>query len=227
MKYNKNMFDKILTTFHHTGILKNIILLGSWCLVIYRAYFDNAPEIPLLRTTDIDFMVPNPPIISTKYDVTKILNEFGFDETFSIVNGYSKFTHPELEVEFITPEFGKGKNKPYIIKSLNISAQGLRYIGLVQNNTITVDYKNISVTVPEPCAFILIKYLASSKRLKIAKKKKDILTANQLSEFLLEIPTQKNKLVELFASIPGSWKKSILHIVKLEFKQLYDLFNTI
>ncbi len=45
---------------------KKFILVSSWCHYFYQFLFDGVPEIPLLRTTDIDFLVPNPVHIERK-----------------------------------------------------------------------------------------------------------------------------------------------------------------
>jgi len=50
--------------------------------------------------------------------------------------------HPELELEFLTPELGRGKNKPYELPKLHINAQGLRYLNLLQSNVLKIKYKN-------------------------------------------------------------------------------------
>ncbi|MCK4695669.1 MAG: hypothetical protein KAT74_07890 [Candidatus Cloacimonetes bacterium] len=71
MKNNNDLFHKILIEFHSKGVLNNVILIGSWVLPIYRHYFSNTPEIPILRTADVDFLIHNPPKISTKIDIPK------------------------------------------------------------------------------------------------------------------------------------------------------------
>ena len=46
-----------------------MVLIGSWVLPIYRVFFNNAPEIPVLRTTDVDFLVGMPPRVRREFDV--------------------------------------------------------------------------------------------------------------------------------------------------------------
>ena len=49
------------------------------------------------------------------------------------LTGYTKYVHPELELEFLIAELGRGKgNKPYEIPKLHINAQGLRFLNLLQ-----------------------------------------------------------------------------------------------
>lgn len=223
---NRNLFESVLFELHNQKILTDLILIGSWCLSIYKVYFNDAPEIPLLRTMDLDFLVSNPPHIHNKVDLPNILKKYGFDEDFSVLGGYSKFVHSELEIDFLIPEFGKGKDGPYFIKELNINAQGLRYLKLLQDHTILVDFKNIKVRVPEPSAFILLKYIISNKRKDAGKQSKDLLTANQLAEFLIHIPLQKEKLVNTFSSLPKKWRKQIIDITEKQFPHLTDVLRS-
>ena len=47
-------FDEILHVLSKVGALKRLILVGSWCLLVYREYYRNE-LIPVLRTMDLDF----------------------------------------------------------------------------------------------------------------------------------------------------------------------------
>ncbi|MBN1550652.1 hypothetical protein JW979_04250 [bacterium] len=72
----------ILKTLHNEGVLNEIMLVGSWCLPVYKQYFNDSPFIPLLRTTDIDFMICNPSRLNIRVDVPRILGSLGFSEHF-------------------------------------------------------------------------------------------------------------------------------------------------
>ena len=56
-----------------------LLLSAAGASIIIGVLFDNAPEIPLLRTLDIDFLVPNPSNFKTKVDVSELLNLLRFD----------------------------------------------------------------------------------------------------------------------------------------------------
>ena len=195
MRNKETLFRDLLGRLHSEKILQNIILIGNWVLPIYRHYFNNAPEIPLLRTTDIDFLIPNPPKIRKTADVPKILEEFGFEQVFSVIGDFSKFVHPQLEIEFIIPELGKGSNKAYWVKELNISAQPLRYLHLIQKFTLEIKYLSFEITVPEPAVFVLLKFLLIIKRKDKRKIDKDIYTAKELADYLISSHEQKNLLL--------------------------------
>jgi len=78
MKRKSNLFLTTLNMFNNAGVLEDIILIGSGCHYFYRIYFSNAQEITLLRTLDIDFLIPNPPKIHKDVNIPEILDTLDF-----------------------------------------------------------------------------------------------------------------------------------------------------
>ncbi len=225
-KENKYFFFKeIIALLEKNGVLPCFILVGGWCLYIYREIYKDEPRIPLLRTADIDFLIPRSLPIKNKIDVHSILQEAGFDLRFSNISGHIKYVHPWLEVEFLTPELGRGSKKPFQFRMLNLNAQQLRYLTLLQNHTITVLYSNCRITVPEPAAYVLHKFLLSAKRQNIEKREKDLYTAMELGEFLLGQEKQKLRIRQIFDSLPRRWKSTILSITKKEAILIAELLK--
>jgi hypothetical protein len=219
------LFRKTIIKLGRTGVLSDIILIGSWCLYLYRTLFKDADTIPAIRTVDIDFLVPNPPKIKHRVDISKLLEELGFVEEFSHISGNSKFIHPDLEVEFIIPEKGRGKDGPHVIKEINIRAQGLRYVNLLQDHTIPIPFNEYTVKVPEPSAFVLHKLQISSKRGKKEKKMKDLESAIGLGEYLIGHNDQVAKIQKLYKSLPVTWRKEILEIAKDNSESIYTILK--
>jgi hypothetical protein len=153
MEREHDLFFAVLTRLDEEEVLQDIVLIGGWCPLVYKEYFGKPLEISIQRTTDLDFMVPNPPCIHKEVDVSRILEELGFDRNISMLDGYVKYVHPDLEVEFLTPERGKGRDKPYTIDKLHVNAQGLRYLDLLQGHVMRASYCGISINVPEPAAY--------------------------------------------------------------------------
>ena len=122
MNSKQNIFDDLLSVLHVNNVLPHITLIGSWCLPIYRVYFNNTPEVPILRTMDLDILVQKYTILPYPIDVPEILKSFGFEEEYSHLSSFSKYVHPEIEVEFMVAEHGRGKTGPYNIKHLNVLA---------------------------------------------------------------------------------------------------------
>ena len=65
-----DLFYNVLKKLTENKVLKDIILIGSWVLHVYKDYF-HSDEIPIKRTLDIDFLIPNPPKIKHKNIMTK------------------------------------------------------------------------------------------------------------------------------------------------------------
>ena len=156
----------------------------------------------------------------------ELLKKLGFDVVHSVLGGYSKFVHPSLEIEFLIPKLGRGKSTPYKVTSLRVTAQGLRYIGLADQYSVEMSYKGLKVRVPEPAAFVLLKFLTSEKRKNLPKRERDVSTAVQLAEFLLTDPTQADKLKEIWSSLPKKWQSTVLRIVRNTAPPLYELLQS-
>jgi hypothetical protein len=222
-----DLFFTILARLDKAEVLRDIILIGGWCPLVYKEYFGNPMEISMQRTADLDLLVPNPPRIHKDVDVSLIFEELGFDRKVSLLDGYEKYVHPDLEVEFLTPERGRGRNKPYTIDKLHINAQGLRYLDLIQSHVMKTSYMGISLNVPEPTAYVLHKFIVSDRRKKSFKREKDIETARQLGEYLLEQEYQRKKMQKIYLSMPEKWKKDLIKIVKGASEKIYAFLNSV
>ncbi|MFP4205959.1 MAG: hypothetical protein ACLFSP_07610, partial [Spirochaetaceae bacterium] len=84
MADDDELFLTIIDRLSQGGVLTDIVLIGSWVLPVYRAYFNDAPEIPVLRTTDLDFLVGMPPKVRREFDVPAALSELGFEPEWSL-----------------------------------------------------------------------------------------------------------------------------------------------
>ncbi|MFC1771099.1 GSU2403 family nucleotidyltransferase fold protein [Candidatus Margulisiibacteriota bacterium] len=223
---NKNLFLSILIELNRHKALDKLILIGSWCLPVYKSYFENDAQIPIKRTFDIDFLVPRPFHSKKEINIPEILDKFNFKPVKSLIKHYTKYVHPDIEIEFLSPELGKGINKPLKIPELYIETQTLRYLTFLQENTIRIKYENMSILVPEPTAFTLHKYLLSSLRQKEDNKAaKDLETANEMAIFLVKIKSQVIKLKELFQYLPKTWQKKLIRIINDNNSILHDLLN--
>ena len=183
-------------------------------------------EISAQRTADLDILVPNPPRIHKEIDVSLILNKLGFDRQVSPLDGYEKYVHPDLDVEFLTPERGRGREKPYTIDKLHVNAQGLRYLDLIQSHVMEISFRRILLNVPEPAAYVLHKFIVSGRRNKTFKREKDIETARQIGEYLLEHENQRKKMREIYLGMPEKWKKDLMKIVRGASEKIYAFLNS-
>ena len=141
MEEKYELLAAVLKELQAKGVLDGLVIVGSWCQYYYRILFDNAPEIPLLRTLDIDFLVPNPSKFKTNVDVSALLNQLGFDNDFDHMTGLVKYVHPDLEIQFLTPASGRAKDTPCEIKQLNINAESLTYMKMLQDYKFSMTHK--------------------------------------------------------------------------------------
>lgn len=160
------LFLDVLRRFQSAGLLKELVLIGSWCQHFYRSYFTGQRYTPAIRTRDIDFLVPLPVRIKKRFDVVSMLKNEGFVVSFSGDAGYMRLMHPEMIVEFLVPEKGRGSDKPYPLPQLGINAQPLRFLDYLVQNTISIETegKGIRIKVPHPAAFGLHKLIISTRR---------------------------------------------------------------
>ncbi|MBU0687322.1 MAG: nucleotidyltransferase domain-containing protein [Candidatus Margulisbacteria bacterium] len=212
-KKKYKLFLEVLGRFYEAGLLKNIILIGSWCLYFYENYFKGLNFTPTIRTRDIDFLVPIPPKLRQRVDIPELLKDLGFVLSFIGSKGYMRLDHPELIVEFLVPEKGKGTGKPFPLPEIGLNAQPLRYLDFLASNVIKIKVDNIVAKVPHPAAFALHKLIIHQRRAKPEKANKDLEQALMILSFLIkndEQPVIRNT----FNSMPKQWQKNVLDSLK-------------
>ena len=139
---------EVLRRLNKAGVLKDLILVGSWCIPFYKDYFKTIKYATTIRTRDVDFMVPGHINIKTKVDVAELLKDLGFVVGFQGREGYIRLEHPDLAIEFLVPEKGRGLNKPFPLKELGVNAQPLRYLNLLTLDIIYAEVDGMKVSLP-------------------------------------------------------------------------------
>ena len=121
----------VLRRLDDAGALPGVVIVGSWCMLFYEHYFNTPDYRASIRTRDLDIAIPVPPRFRNKVDVSAMLGLLGFVVDLRGHDGYIRFLHPDLIVEFLVPERGRGTNKPFDVPALGINAQPLRFLDLV------------------------------------------------------------------------------------------------
>ena len=214
MKNNDSIFENILKLLDEEGILDKLIIIGGWCLIIYRYIYNNPKEISSLRTSDIDFLIPIGQKFSKDIDIATIFSKLDFEQKFSTPKGFIKYVHPELEIEFLVPEIGRANDEPYQLKALKSNAQRLRYLDILTKYSLVIPYKNFKVRIPEPAAYVLNKILSSTRRNNQFKIDKDRKTAKELGEYILNDNKQKTLLISIFNKLNPKTQMKILKELK-------------
>lgn len=177
-----DLFESILQAFNEAGLWKDgVELIGSWSFLMYQRHL-GVRKLPL-RTQDVDFLLPRPYPRRSAIDLAARLNELGFRPATTNF-GSTFFTHPELKLEFLTPERGKGDETAWSVEALGIKAIPLRFMDMLLKDSIIVHEGKIAVRVPSPVQFCAHKLLIAQRRKNKAKKERDIEQAIYVLETL-------------------------------------------
>ncbi|MBN1761038.1 MAG: hypothetical protein JW863_22105 [Chitinispirillaceae bacterium] len=151
-----DLLVKVLTDLQDAGILKHLVLVGSWCQDFYRYQFGNPPEIPAAKTMDADILIPRRmPRVNPPVDIVAIMKKNDFIFEIGPRSGLYKFNHPLLKVEFLTDPGAKPGEDTRHFKHLGVTAQELHFMGLPLSYNYPFTYKHLTFNIPEPEAFAL------------------------------------------------------------------------
>jgi len=204
---------EVLRRLNKAGVLKDLILVGSWCIPFYKDYFKSIKYAASIRTRDVDFMVPGHIKIKTKVDVVELLKDLGFVVSFQGREGYIRLEHPELAIEFLVPEKGRGSNKPFPLKELGVNAQPLRYLNLLTQKIIHAEVDGINISLPHPVVFAFHKLIISQLRRNEDKSSKDIEGALRILKAVLS-KGEKAVTKIIFDSMLPTWRRKVFQCLK-------------
>jgi hypothetical protein len=202
---------EILRRFHKAGILNDFILIGSWSAYFYNEYFSGTGYLDraALKTRDIDFLIDNPARIRHEVNVPQLLSDLGFIIVYKGTKGYIKLEHPDLLLEFLVLEKGRGMDKPFPLPKLGVNAVALRFLSFLSLNTIKVKIENFYVTLPHPANFALHKLIIFQRRLKEDKAAKDRNIAIAILKSLID-KGESSVIKQVFAAIPQKWQNRVI-----------------
>jgi hypothetical protein len=206
---------EILRRFHEAGVLPNLIIVGSWCVFFYRDYFSDCDyrELETIKTRDVDFLISQPARLRSRADIPELLKDLGFVIRFIGREGYIRLDHPELIIEFLVAEKGRGSNAPFPLPLLGVNAQPLRMMSFLAEKTIQVKIEDFFLTLPHPVNFALHKLLLVPRRHAEEKAIKDR-TAGTATLKALISKGEGNLVENVFRSIPRTWQKKIINELK-------------
>jgi hypothetical protein len=162
-----------------------------------------------IRTRDIDFLIDKPAKLKHAVNIPELLKDLGFVTIFKGREGYLKLDHPDLMLEFLVPEKGKGTDKPVPLTKLGMNAVALRFLNLLTDNIIKIKVENFNISVPHPANFALHKLIIFQRRLKEDKAIKDRNAAVEILKALIskgEVVTIKH----VFNSMIPKWQRKVI-----------------
>ena len=207
-KKKYNLCLEVMRRLKREGILDRIMLVGSWCVVLYEDYFEKKSILPALRTRDLEFLLPVPLDLDRKTDLYDLLKDLGFVMDYKGEQGYIIFQHPDLILEFLVAARGRGSDKPVPIDQLGINAQALRFMDALARNPIQIMFNDVTVTLPHPVDFALHKLLIAGRRKEKTKAEKDRAQATALLLALKDSGEIKT-IRTVYDGMPKSWRKTI------------------
>jgi hypothetical protein len=213
MQEQSEIIEQSLQVLNQAGILDKIIIAGSWCIYFYQHHYKESKLLSAIRTTDIDINVSPLRRMKSGVNIIKLLTPLGFDVCFH-GNGTVTLMHPLIKMEFLIPEIGRGGVDYIDLPHFGINAIPLRFLDIVEKDTITVDYKDLQVRVPHPVRFALHKLIISQRRQtknskpkdnELRKTDKDIRQAVEVMEMLARMG-EKQKIIEVYDSLTKKQK---------------------
>jgi hypothetical protein len=199
----------VLRRLQKAGVLSNLVLVGSWCLLLYREYFKDVGMVPAVKTRDMDFLVPPSTVFKAKTDIPELLKDLGFILGFRGEHGVMILEHPELLIEFLVPELGRGGYPPKKLPALGMNAQALRFMDAALIRTVQLPFGGFPVVAPHPAVFALHKLLVAPRRKTGEKKRKDIDAALMILD-LLQKKGEMNIVHDIFSKLPRAWRSRII-----------------
>lgn len=183
-----------------------------------------------LTTRDLDLFIPQPRTIKAKADVAELLKDLGFIIGFTGSQGYIRLEHPQLIVEFLVPERGKGSDKPYSLPQLGLNAQALRFLEFLSQNTIRSKAGSIMITLPHPANFALHKLLVMRRRPKAERQAKDKEAAIRILNALID-SDQSDTIKSAYQTMPKKWqgivKKQLTDITENKILEVLEIQETV
>lgn len=204
---------EVLRRMDKAGLLKEVILIGSWCVPFYKDYFARVKFNTAILTRDMDFLIPVPVRSKVKIDLSEALKDLGFIMGFQGEEGYIRLEHPELAIEFLVPETGRGSSKAYPLPMWGVNAQPLRYLNLLIQNVIQADIDGIFLNLPHPAIFAFHKLIVSQLRRKKDKALKDEREALEILRALV-VKNEKAVIRKHFDAILPKWQKKIIKALR-------------
>lgn len=199
---------KVLKALDQQGALKHLVVIGSWATLFYQDHFKDPNYHPVIRTTDIDFLVPKKPLLDLNIDLSKTLKDLGFLEEFSH-DGWVTFEKPDFHVEFLYPRVGQQSDEPKSIPELGINARPLRFMSLMARETIQCSFHGIKMILPHPAVYGIHKLIISTRRTKDFKRDND----RQQAEMVLTSLSNSKDIVlleEIYGNLSKKEKKVVL-----------------
>ena len=199
---------EVLKRLQSGGVLDEFLLIGSWYGYFYSIHAGREIPRTYLKTRDMDFLISNPGKVRKAVDVAALLKDLGFLMEIR-GEGVTRMIHPQLMLDFLAPEKGRGGESFIPIKGMGINAASIRYLTMLSDNPIVVRHSGINIRLPNPVNYGLHKIIVSTLRTKKDKIDRD----RELGVGVLRSVVadgKSRKIQEVYIALPPKWRKAIL-----------------
>ncbi len=203
------------------------MLIGSWTTVFYKMYFKNWLRLSkfVLVTRDLDFLIDRPRKNRKIVNIPHLLEDLGFIVSFKGSKGYMSLVHPDLIIEFLTPERGKGLDHPVPLLNLGMNATALRFLDFLSKDTIQLTVESFVVTLPHPARFAVHKLIVAQRRTNKDKAQKDNRVALDILNDLID-GGQAGLIRSVYEDISPRWRKKTEEALRnLDGIRILDVLN--
>ncbi len=204
-----DLLFKVLKILDDEGVLEHLIIVGSWCIYFYGLYFRKKHPIATLRTRDVDFLVPEPKALMVHLDLPELLKPLGFLVEYRGNEGYIRLVHPEIFIEFLVPQKGRGIDRAFPLSNLGLNAQALRFMDVLFMETVDLNVKGITIKLPHPVCFTLHKIIIFTRRSR-EKRKKEVEQIDRMLD-LLKKEDRDLLLRRFFNRLHPKWQKRVIN----------------
>ena len=162
-------FVGLLKEFQHKGALEHLVLIGSWCLPVFREHYP-IPHFAFV-TSDVDFSIYRPRDLrrSSSIALQESLTKLGYIPKSGILSKAEKYIPaPDSEGNSLSIEFlceqGRNTLEPYHLPGLGIVANPVPFQKILLENPMKLTYKKIPVQLPQPAIWAIHKIAISQLR---------------------------------------------------------------
>jgi len=162
-------FKAILEEFRRTGALEHLVLIGSWCLPVYREHYP-FPRFAF-NTSDVDFSIRRLKDLekSITVPIHLSLTRLGYVPRSGILNRAEKYIPaPTSETNGLNIEFlcepGRNLVEPTRLPKPGIVVVPLPFQKILIENSLILAYGGIPVKVPKPAVWAIHKIAVSQRR---------------------------------------------------------------
>lgn len=189
MDGQEELFDKAVSLLSDLGVLKDVIIAGSWCEYLYSETGVLSGYSKSINTKDVDFLIRNLRRPSTPVDLISAAKERGFKIVVDRSSGIDKLIDQNgFEVDFLLAKVGAGLETG-LKTNLGVKAQTLRHLDMLKNNVMEVPWRGKLVSVPTPPAYVVHKMVVNEERK--GKREKDCLAVEALLPYIKQDELEK------------------------------------